>query len=76
MPGPARLPGLDPAADYRVEVVDTGGEPFTMQHAGTRLVAGRGAAGPVLPGSFLDLVGLPMPVLGPEQAVVLHLTRA
>jgi hypothetical protein len=29
----------------------------------------------VLPGAFLGRVGLPMPVLGPEQAVVLHLTR-
>jgi hypothetical protein len=29
----------------------------------------------VLPGSFLTDVGLPMPVLGPEQAVVLHLRR-
>ena len=30
----------------------------------------------MLPGSFLDTIGLPMPVLGPEQALVLHLTRA
>ncbi len=31
-PGPARLPGLDPVADYRVDLVDTGGEPWTKQH--------------------------------------------
>ena len=45
-PGPARLPGLDPAADYRVDLVDTGGEPWTKQHAGSRLVAGAGRCWP------------------------------
>ena len=50
-----------------------------VDQAASRRPAGgrsRGAAGPVLPGAFLERVGLPMPVLGPEQAVVLHLTRA
>jgi len=75
-PGPARLPGLDPAADYRVDLVDTGGEPWTKQHQAPGWWPEPGAAGPVLPGAFLGRVGLPMPVLGPEQAVVLHLTRA
>jgi alpha-galactosidase len=74
-PGPARLPGLDPVADYRVELVDTGGEPWTKQHHAPGWWPQPGAAGPVLPGAFLGRVGLPMPVLGPEQAVVLHLTR-
>jgi alpha-galactosidase len=75
VPGPARLPGLDEAADYRVEVVDTGGAPFVVQHEAPGWWPDEGAPGPVLPGSYLGRVGLPMPVLGPEQALVLHLTR-
>ena len=76
VPVPARLPGLDPAAGYRVEVVDTGGERFTVQLAPPGWWPAEGGPAPVLPGSFLDTIGLPMPVLGPEQALVLHLTRA
>jgi alpha-galactosidase len=74
VPGPARLPGLDPDADYRVEVVDTGGEPFVVQRAAPGWWPGAGG-NVVLPGAFLAGVGLRMPVLGPEQALVLHLTR-
>jgi alpha-galactosidase len=75
LPVPARLPGLDREARYTVEPVDTGGSPFTVQRAGPPWWPVDGAAPPVLPGSFLADVGLPMPVLGPEQAVVLHLRR-
>jgi hypothetical protein len=72
---PARLPGLDRASSYRVEVVDTGGPPFTKQNAAPGWWPADGGSGAVLPGSFLELIGLQMPVLGPEQAVVVHLTR-
>ena len=75
VPLPARFPGLDPDADYRVARVDAGGEVFVVQHEGPAWWNADGAAGPVLPGSFLAEVGLPLPVLGPEQAVVLHLAR-
>jgi alpha-galactosidase len=75
VPVPARLPGLDREARYTVEPVDTGGSPFTVQRASPRWWPVDGEAAPVLPGSFLADVGLPMPVLGPEQAVVLHLRR-
>jgi alpha-galactosidase len=78
VPTPARFPALDPDADYRVERVDTGGEVFSIQHEGPAWWPPDGAAAadcPVLPGSFLTEVGVPLPVLGPEQAVVLHLTR-
>ena len=76
VPGPARLPGLDPASSYRVERWSTpGGPPFTKQNAAPGWWPAEGGSAPALPGSFLGLVGLPMPVLGPEQAVVLHLTR-
>ncbi len=75
VPVPVRFPGLDPAARYRVGVVDTGGAVFTVQHQGPGWWPVEGAAGPVLPGSFLTAAGLPLPVLGPEQALVLHLVR-
>jgi alpha-galactosidase len=75
VPVPARLPGLDREARYTVEPVNTGGSPFTVQRAGPPWWPVDGEAAPVLPGSFLTDVGLPMPVLGPEQAVVLHLRR-
>jgi alpha-galactosidase len=76
VPTPVRLPGLDPDADYLVGLVDTGGEVFTIEHEPPPWWPADGADGPVLPGSFLGEVGLPLPVLGPEQAYVLHLTRA
>ena len=63
-------PAWTAPSSYRVEVVDTGGPPFTMQNAAPGWWPADGAAAPVLPGSFLGLVGLQMPVLGPEQAVV------
>jgi alpha-galactosidase len=69
VPVPARLPGLDPAAAYTIEVVDTGGDPFVKQAA----PPGWTGSDAAVPGSFLTEVGLPMPVLGPEQALVLHL---
>jgi alpha-galactosidase len=69
VPEPARLPGLDPAVDYAIEVVDTGGHPFVRQAAPPGWTDSHAA----VPGSFLGEVGLPMPVLGPEQALVLHL---
>ncbi len=74
-PAPVRLPGLDPAARYVVSVVDTGGEPFTVQTAGPSWWPAPGAATAALSAAYLSGVGLTMPVLGPEQAVVLHLTR-
>jgi alpha-galactosidase len=70
-PGLARLPGLDPGRAYRVEPVPVAGEPETNQAAApTWLEAG----GVTLGGRALAEVGLPLPVLRPEQALLLHLT--
>jgi alpha-galactosidase len=72
VPAPVRLPGLDPTADYRLELVDTGGEPFAVQKEPPGWWPPPGSSA-VLPGAFLGAVGVQVPVLGPEQALVLHL---
>jgi alpha-galactosidase len=66
---PARLPGLDPRQTYEVELVDTGGEPFRKE---IRPPEWTGEEPFAASGRFLGEVGLPMPGLGPEQALVLH----
>jgi alpha-galactosidase len=79
-PVPVRLPGLDRDAAYRVALVDTGGPVLTGHRAPPGWWPADGAPGhadgPVLPGSVLTEMGLPLPVVWPEQAFVLHLSRA
>ena len=70
IPLPARLPGLDPARVYRVTPVATGGDPVTVAHAAPPWLDGEAFT---VTGRHLGEVGLPMPVLAPEQALVLHL---
>jgi alpha-galactosidase len=71
-PGLARLPGLDPDRAYRVAPLEVAGAPETTQAAAPPWLA----AGEVtLGGRALAEVGLPLPVLRPEQALLLHLTR-
>ena len=69
VPLPARFPGLAPDRSYRVSVADAGGVPRTRQ---AHPPAWWGTE-PELTGRYLAAVGLPMPVLTPEQALVLHL---
>jgi alpha-galactosidase len=71
-PGLARLPGLDPGRAYRVEPLAVAGEPETKQAAAPPWYE---AGGATLDGRVLGEVGLPLPVLHPEQALLLHLTR-
>lgn len=70
LPSRATLPGLDPDRSYAVAPVDTGGEPLTKQHQPPGWMA---AGGFTASGRFLGEAGLQMPVLTPEQALVLHL---
>jgi alpha-galactosidase len=70
-PGLARLPGLDPVRAYRVAPLQVAGAPETKQAAAPPWYE----AGEVtLGGRVLGEVGLPLPVLRPEQALLLHLT--
>jgi alpha-galactosidase len=68
-PGLARLPGLDPGRAYRVEPAAVAGEPETRQAAAPAWVE---AGGVTLAGRALAEVGLPLPVVRPEQALLLH----
>jgi alpha-galactosidase len=72
-PGLARLPGLDPDRAYRVEPVPVAGEPETKQAVAP---AWLDAGGITLGGRALGEVGLPLPVLRPEQALLLHVSSA
>ena len=72
-PGLARLPGLDPDRAYRVEPVAVAGEPETKQATGPAWLE---AGGVTLGGRSLAEVGLPLPVLRPEQALLLHVRGA
>ncbi|HEX7189736.1 MAG TPA: alpha-galactosidase, partial [Actinomycetes bacterium] len=69
-PVPMRVPGLDPDRTYRVSPVDTGGDPATKQRTAPPWTA---SSGFTATGRFLGEVGLRVPVLLPEQALVLHL---
>jgi alpha-galactosidase len=70
VPGPLVFPGLEVNASYRVSVLDLGAAP-EMQHGSPP--PWLASSDPVFPGSLLTTIGLPMPLLKPEQAIVLHL---
>ncbi|GAA1846032.1 alpha-galactosidase [Agromyces salentinus] len=69
VPPPARLPGLDEARSYLVRRVDVGGPVATIADAPPPWWS----AGEVtLPGRALAELGLPMPLLAPENGVLLE----
>jgi alpha-galactosidase len=67
LPSQIRFPGLDPERSYRVTPLTLGAAPRTTQDSPPGWLR-RG--GITLPGSVLGLVGLPAPLLSPEQAAV------
>jgi alpha-galactosidase len=69
LPGAARLEGLDPAGDYRVAPILLAGGPALQQSEPPGWIA---AGGVTLGGRALAAAGLQMPVLLPEQALLLH----
>jgi alpha-galactosidase len=72
LPAPIRFPGLDRARHYRVRPLLVGPAPRTLQTVPPAWLA-EGAAELVLPGSVLADVGLPAPLLTPEQAALFTL---
>ncbi len=71
-PGQARLPGLDPVRRYLIQPLFPGGPPGTSQRYAPAWLQGSGV---VLTGSALGLVGLAMPILHPEQVLLLLVTE-
>ncbi|HEX5994698.1 MAG TPA: alpha-galactosidase [Jiangellales bacterium] len=67
-----QLPGLADDRDYRVTVVPLAGGPTTHEVRPPAWVA---AGGITLRGRSLAVVGLQMPILVPEQALILHVTE-
>ncbi len=71
VPLPVRLPGLDPAASYRVEVV-AGADTTPRLHEGTSWTAD--PDGLTLGGVVLGSSGVSLPTLPPESALLLRIT--
>ena len=72
IPGRIALPGLEASRLYRVAVVfPTSAMPYEQ-----RSVVPWTVDSVVASGSFLSEVGLPMPILLPEHAILLHVTAA
>ncbi len=70
VPVPVRFGGLDPERRYRVELALPLGPDALNQRSG---VAWTDTA-PVVLGAVLATIGLPMPILNPEQALLIALT--
>jgi alpha-galactosidase len=70
VPVPVRFGGLDPERAYRVELALPIGPHAVDERSGVAWTA----ASPVVSGRLLGMLGLPMPVLNPEQALLVTLT--
>ena len=71
LPGRIALPGLDPVATYRIELVfPTLTSPFN-DRGNVKWIEGGASA----TGLYLAEVGLSMPILNPETGILLSLTR-
>ncbi|WP_431877992.1 alpha-galactosidase [Micromonospora marina] len=75
VPGPVRLPGLDPARRYLVRPPAGVPEPALLELSPPGWLAWPGD-GITVSGSVLGSVGLQLPALHPEQAVLLEVTAA
>lgn len=69
VPPPLRFPGLSPDRLYRVEPLTLGAAPHAVQDAPPAWLADGGVT---IMGRLLAELGLPVPLLAPEQALVLH----
>ena len=68
LPAPVRFVGLDPERRYRVRPWTLVEPPAVLQHAAPPWV---GDGEVTLPGRVLAEIGLPMPLLLPQQALLL-----
>ena len=70
IPPPLRLPGLDPGRGYRVRLDAPAPKGARLTTPALQALAGDGL---MLPGAALTSVGLQLPALWPESALILHL---
>lgn len=77
MPGRVGIPGLDPDRKYRVDVVLPTPDDGDFRDAFIQTVPPAWVAeGAKASGRFLADVGLPLPILRPEHAILLHVRPA
>jgi len=69
VPPPLRFPGLDADRAYRLEPLTLGGAPHAIQDAPPAWLA---EGGITITGRLLADLGVPVPLLGPEQALLLR----
>jgi alpha-galactosidase len=72
--GQVQFPGLDPDPDYRLRVVSEFGLPSFAGRTHSPWMQAALQDSLTLPGALLSTVGLPMPTLVAQQALVLELT--
>ena len=73
-PGRIAVPGLDPERDYRVKAIFPAPADADYAHTFTQVQPPAWLAdGAVASGRFLAEVGLPMPALNPEHALLLKI---
>ncbi|MFO7689554.1 MAG: alpha-galactosidase [Cryobacterium sp.] len=72
LPAPLRFPGLHPHVRYRVRPLSVGSPPLTVQDAAPPWLSARPE--PVFSGAVLAELGLPAPLLAPEQAALYSVT--
>ncbi len=76
-PGRIAIPGLDPERNYRVDAIFPAPGDADYTHTFTQVQPPAWlASGAEVTGSFLAEVGLPMPILNPEHALLLEVTVA
>ena len=69
-PGRVGLPGLDPAVTYDVRMIYPEGEDVFLHRGNVGWIPGGMSAS----GALLGEVGIPMPIIGPEQAILIRVT--
>jgi alpha-galactosidase len=68
-----RFPGLDPDADYRLTIRTDLGPALRHQTSDPEWIETSAGVGIVLSGRVLMGIGVPLPVLNPANAIILHL---
>jgi alpha-galactosidase len=68
-----RFPGLDPDADYRLTIRTDLGSALRQPISDPEWIESSAGAGVVLSGHVLASVGVPLPMLNPANAIILHL---